>query len=80
MTLRARALAVLCLLPLLAVSSATAAPDPAPRAAATTRVLAISVDALNPQAMTRLGRAALPHLWRLVDEGAATLNARTQYE
>ena len=80
MTLRARALAVLCLLPLLAVSSATAAPDPAPRAAATTRVLAISVDALNPQAMTRLGRTALPHLWRLVDEGAATLNARSQYE
>lgn len=80
MTLRARALAVLCLLPLLAVSSATAAPDPAPRAAPTARVLTISVDGLNPQALTKLGRAALPHLWRLVDEGAATLNARAQYE
>lgn len=84
MTLRSSAVAVLCLVPVLAVGSASAArvpsPDPPVRAATTTRVLAVSVDALNPQAMTRLGRAELPHLWRLVDEGAATLNARAQYE
>jgi hypothetical protein len=43
-------------------------------------VLAISVDALNRAALKRLGREALPHLWRLVDEGATTLNARSQYE
>lgn len=44
------------------------------------QVLAISVDALNPRALTRLGRDRLPHLWRLLDEGAGTLNARSQYE
>lgn len=87
MTLRSRAVATLCLIPLLTVASATAAPSappvspaPASRAETTPRVLAISVDALNPQAMAKLGRDALPNLWRLVDEGAATLNARSQYE
>lgn len=44
------------------------------------RVLAISLDGLNPTALTKLGRARLPHLWRLIDEGASTLNARTQVE
>ncbi|WP_193612047.1 alkaline phosphatase family protein [Nocardioides lijunqiniae] len=56
--------------------SAAVARDDAPPV----RVLAVSVDALNPTAMRRLGREAVPHLWRLVDEGAATLNARAQYE
>lgn len=88
--MRRRALVVLCLLPLLAsgpggaTAGATAGatpqpPDPA-RETVSTRVLAISLDGLNPQALTKLGRDALPHLWRLVDEGAATLNARAQYE
>jgi len=84
MTKRWRALAALGLVPLLMLLPAAAqpvgAPDAPRRAEPTGRVLAISVDALNPQALTRLGRDALPNLWRLVDEGAATLNARSQYE
>jgi predicted AlkP superfamily pyrophosphatase or phosphodiesterase len=44
------------------------------------RVVAISVDALNPDALTALGRAKLPNFHRLIDEGATTLNARTQME
>lgn len=44
------------------------------------QVLAISLDALNPNALRRLGRAGAPHLWRLFDEGTGTLNARTQVE
>lgn len=90
MRMHRRALVVMCLLPLLAagpggpsLGASPQPPDPAREtghAAATTRVLAISVDALNPRALTKLGRGALPHLWRLVDEGAGTLNARSQYE
>lgn len=44
------------------------------------QVLAISLDGLNPNALRKLGRAGAPHLWRLFDEGAGTLNARTQVE
>ncbi|MBS44227.1 MAG: hypothetical protein CMH83_13895 [Nocardioides sp.] len=44
------------------------------------QVLAISIDALNPNAVRRLGRDGAPHLWRILDEGASTLNARTSYE
>lgn len=44
------------------------------------QVLAISIDALNPDALRRLGRDRAPALWRLVDEGAGTLNARSQLE
>ncbi|MGH3348502.1 MAG: alkaline phosphatase family protein [Nocardioides sp.] len=43
-------------------------------------VLAISVDGLNPTALTQLGRAELPHFWRILDEGKSTLNARTSVE
>ncbi|MFT4083054.1 MAG: alkaline phosphatase family protein [Nocardioides sp.] len=43
-------------------------------------VLAISVDGLNTRALTRLGRAELPHFHRLLHQGARTLNARTEYE
>jgi predicted AlkP superfamily pyrophosphatase or phosphodiesterase len=45
-----------------------------------TRVLAISVDGLNPSALRKLGRERTPALHRLRDEGASTLNARTQVE
>lgn len=45
-----------------------------------TRVLAISVDGLNPTAIKKLGRSGAPTFYRLLDEGAATLNARTEYE
>ncbi|TQK70046.1 alkaline phosphatase family protein [Nocardioides sp. SLBN-35] len=44
-------------------------------------VIAISVDGLNPRALKRLGRAGTPNLHRLIkDEGAGTVNARTQLE
>ena len=70
---------------LLLVSLALVGPGPAATAAsgpgpAERRVLAISVDGLNPSALTRLGRERAPALHRLLDEGASTLNARTQVE
>lgn len=43
-------------------------------------VVAISVDGLNPDALERFGREATPTFHRLIDEGAATLNARTAFE
>ncbi|WP_278256638.1 alkaline phosphatase family protein [Nocardioides convexus] len=49
-------------------------------AAADLRVVAISLDGLNPTAITRLGAARLPNLYRLLREGAGTLNARAQIE
>jgi arylsulfatase A-like enzyme len=69
---------LLCTLALVAPSpgatseSRTEAPE--------TQVLAISIDALNPAALTALGREGTPHLHRLMDEGAYTLNARSQVE
>lgn len=52
-----------------------------PRAdAATTQVLAISIDGLTPRAITRLGATGAPHLTRLLREGASTVRARTQWE
>ncbi|KRC46241.1 hypothetical protein ASE19_20545 [Nocardioides sp. Root79] len=45
-----------------------------------TRVVAISLDGLNPSAITKLGRTRLPNLYRMLDEGAFTLNARAQVE
>jgi len=44
------------------------------------RVLAISVDGLNPAAIRRLGPTRAPVLTRLVREGASTLNARASRE
>lgn len=44
------------------------------------RVIAISVDGLNPQAITRLGQGRAPALHRMMREGAGTLNARAEYE
>jgi hypothetical protein len=88
---RAAALTLAALLPLgIAAGPAPAAPaatapaSPAPAAGvarvAATRVLAISVDGLNPAAIQQLGRAGAPSFYRLKDEGAATFNARTEYE
>lgn len=54
--------------------------DPPPAAPAAERVLAISVDGLNPQAIRRLGKAGAPTLNRLVRESAGTLNARSEHE
>lgn len=43
-------------------------------------VLAISIDGLNTNALTQLGRSQLPNIWRVLDEGKSTLNARTAVE
>lgn len=45
-----------------------------------TSVVAISVDGLNVEAVRRLGAAGAPTLHRMLDEGAGTLNARTEFE
>ncbi|WP_182524253.1 alkaline phosphatase family protein [Nocardioides dongkuii] len=69
-------------LPAPAVHALEATPDGTTSSAAPSgrRVLAISVDGLNPTALRRLGPRRTPTLHRLVDEGAATLNARTEHE
>lgn len=56
------------------LAAAKVAPDTDPQ------VLVISLDGLNPKALRRLGRTGAPQLWRMIDEGAFTLNARTQVE
>lgn len=43
-------------------------------------VLSISVDGLNPDALTRLGKSGTPNFHRLMGEGASTLNARSALE
>ncbi|WP_244929607.1 alkaline phosphatase family protein [Nocardioides sp. W7] len=58
----------------------TETPAPVARADAGARVLAISVDGLNPAAIRRLGPTRAPVLTRLLAEGAATLNARSSRE
>ena len=66
-----------------ALTAGSTVPGPAEQPAARAldaRVLAISIDALNPRALTRLGREAVPHLWRLLDQGAGTLDARSMVE
>jgi len=50
----------------------------APRAV--TSVVVVSIDALNPAAIRRLGRRGTPTLHRLVRRGASTMNARTERE
>ncbi|WP_344803819.1 alkaline phosphatase family protein [Microlunatus ginsengisoli] len=60
-------------------SGATPSSTPTP-ADQVDHVLAISVDALNPDAITRLGPAGTPTLHRLIREGATTLNARSEQE
>ena len=43
-------------------------------------VLAISVDGLNPEAIRTLGPSKAPNFYRLMTEGAYTLDARSEYE
>ena len=45
-----------------------------------TRVVVISVDGLNPDAIDQLGEAGTPTFHRLMAEGAFTLNARSEVE
>lgn len=58
----------------------TPAPGPASPDDAVAQVIAISVDALNTTALRRLGPSGTPHLHALIDQGASTLNARTEVE
>lgn len=69
-------------LTLVPAATACAGPEPAaPRSLPTEqRVLAISIDGLNPAALRRLGTERTPTLHRLLAEGASTLNARTARE
>ena len=53
---------------------ATARPNP------TAAVLAISIDGLNPRALTALGPSGAPQFWTLAHRGASTMNARTDFE
>jgi hypothetical protein len=76
-------LAVAGLLAGLLLGPAPARALPAPEAGpapTVDRVLAISIDALNPAALSKLGPERTPFLHRLLDEGASTLNARSQVE
>jgi Type I phosphodiesterase / nucleotide pyrophosphatase len=43
-------------------------------------VIAISIDGLNPEAIKKLGKSRAPTFYRLMREGAYTLNARTVRE
>ena len=62
-------------------SSGDATPDPSAGPADTGPVvLAISIDGLRPDAITKLGNEGTPNLHRLMKQGASTLNARTAYE
>ncbi len=51
-----------------------------PATEAVTTVIAVSIDGLNPDAIRKLGVDGAPTLTRLIDEGASTLNARTERE
>lgn len=77
--------AVLAALAAAAVALTTGAckvEEPAGRAASAPGhvVVAISVDGLNPTAITRLGRTGTPALHRMLRRGAGTLNARSERE
>lgn len=80
-----RSLALLAAAALVAAGTAPVGADaPATkdgrRAATADAVVAISVDALNPSALRKLGPERTPYLHALLDEGAGTLNARTEHE
>jgi hypothetical protein len=45
-----------------------------------TTVVAVSIDGLNPAALRKLGTERAPTFHRLIEDGASTLNARTEVE
>lgn len=54
--------------------------DPPPPPDGIEQVVLVSIDGLNPKAITMLGPTGAPALYRLMAEGASTLNARTAVE
>ena len=67
------------------VASAPAPPSASPGSAgqpseSISHVVAISIDGLNPRAITELGPSGAPTFHRLMREGAFTLDARTERE
>lgn len=68
-----------------AFAAVVALPQPVPAASTTAddhvkKVIAVSVDGLNPRAIRKLGRDGAPNLHAMMRQGASTLNARTTYE
>jgi len=61
-----------------AAGNCAAGPPPAP--GEIQHVVLVSVDGLNPQAITQLGPQGAPTFYRLMSEGVSTLNARTVLE
>jgi len=66
--------------PLLVLASAVPPAGASSPDDAVDRVLVISVDGLNPKAITRYASGLTPNFHRLFDEGAGSFNARTLYE
>ncbi len=61
-------------------ASATSSATPPPTGPVTATVITISIDGLNPSALSQLGPGRLPELHALMHAGASTLNARTEVE
>lgn len=81
----ARPLLVTALAAVTSLAACGASTDGAPRRAPSADdpvevVVAISVDGLNPTAITRLGPEGTPAIHRMLAGGAGTLNARTERE
>ncbi|GAA3181375.1 hypothetical protein GCM10010531_39460 [Blastococcus jejuensis] len=55
-------------------------PPPDPEPGAIEHVVLVSVDGLNPDAITQLGATGAPTFYRLMADGAWTLDARTVFE
>ena len=66
--------------PVPAAAPAPASIEERPAAGDVTRVVVISVDGLNPDAITQLGDVGTPTFHRLIEQGASTLNARSEVE
>ncbi len=80
--MRRRLIALVALVVLVAVAAGCGSDRTPPRRSSATGpvVVVISVDGLNPDALTRLGSRRLPAFARLASGGASTLDARTSYE
>jgi predicted AlkP superfamily pyrophosphatase or phosphodiesterase len=81
MTISRRSLVLAVLFALLGVTFVVVdLPGRTAEAAATKRVLAISVDGLSVTAIDKLGPGNLPNIYRLLRGGASTREARSEYE